>query len=61
MTQLEPNKLGSSITPHFKGKRLYFIIKKFTKSLSPNFANVSINLYLEKKNISADCQQRYEK
>jgi len=24
----EPNKLGSSITPHFKGKRVYFLIKK---------------------------------
>jgi len=24
----ELNKLKSSITPHFKGKRLYFIVKK---------------------------------
>jgi len=34
----EPNKLGSFISPHFKIKRLYFIIKKkFIMSLSANF------------------------
>jgi len=41
----EPNKLGSFISPHFKIKRLYFIIKKNSLChYQPISADVSINL-----------------